>query len=136
MATVRLISDGEASETVAAVFADIRATRGTDFINDFWRALANDPARLKSVWEEVKAVMAPGALDALTKEIVYIAVSAANSCSYCVHSHTASAKAKGMTDAQHSELIGVIGLAGKTNHLVNTMQLEADSVFRVENQEK
>ncbi len=134
MATIRLISDAEANDEVAAVYADIRTTRGTDFINDFWRALANDPVRLKSVWEEVKTVMAPGALDPLTKELVYIAISAANACPYCVHSHTASARAKGMTDAQHSELIGVIALAGKTNHLANTMQLEPDSVFRVENQ--
>lgn len=136
MATVHLIGDEQADAAVAEVFADIRKTRGTDFINDFWRALANDPARLKSVWEEVKAVMAPGTLDPLTKEMVYIGVSAANACPYCVHSHTASARAKGMTEAQHSELLGVIALAGKTNHLANAMQLEPDAVFRVENQKK
>lgn len=134
MATVRLVGDEEASPAVRAVFDDIRETRGTDYINHFWRALANDPDALASLWTELKAVMAPGALDALTKEMIYIAVSTANSCSYCIHSHTAAARAKGMTEAQHNELVRVIGMAGKTNHMVTAMQLEADAVFQVETQ--
>ncbi len=130
MATVRLISDGEASADVAAVFADIRETRKSDFINNFWRALAADPALLKRTWEEVKTVMtAPGPLDPLTREMIYIAVSAANSCAYCAHSHTASARAKGMTDAQYGDLLAVIALAGKTNHIANAMQIPVDPEF-------
>ncbi|HMQ57742.1 MAG TPA: carboxymuconolactone decarboxylase family protein [Rhizobiaceae bacterium] len=132
MATVRLISDEEAGDAVKAVYADIRATRGTDFINNFWRALACDPATLKRTWEEVKAVMgAPGALDPLTREMIYIAVSAANACSYCVHSHTAAARAKGMTDAQLGELVSIVALAGKTNHLANALQVPVDPAFEV-----
>jgi AhpD family alkylhydroperoxidase len=131
MATVRLISDAEASAEVRAVFDDIRNVRNTDFINNFWRALANNPAELKRTWEEVKQVMAPGSVDPLTKEMVYIAVSVANACAYCIHSHTASAKAKGMTDAQHSELLSVIAMAGKTNHLVTAMGVPVDEAFNV-----
>src|SRR5689334_17499474 len=122
MATVKLLTDAEAATipAVKAVFDDIRATRKTEFINNFWRALANDPATLKRIWEQAKAIMgAPGALDPLTRELIYIAVSSANACAYCVHSHTAAARAKGMTDAQHAELIAIVGLAGQTNHLVN-----------------
>ena len=137
MATVHLLTDAEAAKVpaVAAVFDDIRATRKTDFINNFWRALANDPAALKRIWEQVKTIMgapgAPGGLDPLTRELIYIAVSSANACSYCVHSHTASARAKGMTDAQHAELVAIIGLAGQTNHLVNAMQIPIDREFQV-----
>ncbi len=131
MATVWLIGDAEASEAVRAVFDDIRATRGSDFINNFWRALACDPAQLASVWAEVKAVMvAPGALDPLTREMLYIAVSVTNGCSYCIHSHTAAAKAKGLTDAAHGELLAVIGLAAKTNQLVNALQVPVDPEFQ------
>ena len=130
MATSPLITDADANAAVRAVFDDIRQTRGTDFINNFWRALANDPALLKSVWSEVKTVMgAPGALDPLTREMIYIAVSAANGCTYCAHSHTASAKAKGMTDAQYGDLLKVIALAGKTNHLANALQVPVDAAF-------
>lgn len=130
MATVHLVGDDEAGEDVAAVFADIRKTRNSDFINNFWRALAADPVLLKRTWEEVKAVMAaPGALDPLTREMIYIAVSAANGCAYCVHSHTASARAKGMTEAQYGELLSVIALAGKTNHIANAMQIPVDPEF-------
>ncbi|MFD1695604.1 carboxymuconolactone decarboxylase family protein [Roseibium aestuarii] len=130
MATVRLVTDDEACDEVRAVFADIRATRGTDFINNFWRALAVDPKRLKSTWEEVKDVMvAPGELDPLTRELIYIAVSVANSCSYCVHSHTASARAKGMTEGQYGELLGIVGLAAKTNHIVTALQVPVDPEF-------
>ncbi|MGB7287581.1 MAG: carboxymuconolactone decarboxylase family protein [Salaquimonas sp.] len=129
MGTVRLISDEEAGTEVAEVFADIRKTRGTDFINNFWRALANDPQALKATWDEIKSTMGPGTIDDMVKEMVYIAVSTANGCSYCVHSHTAAAKAKGMTDEQHTELMRTIGLAGKTNHLVNAMQVPVDDIF-------
>ena len=129
MATVRLVQDKDASPEVLAVFNDIRKTRGTDFINNFWRALAVDPANLKATWEEIKSTMGPGAIDVMVKEMVYIAVSTANGCSYCIHSHTAAAKAKGMTDEQHAELVKIIGLAGKTNHLVNAMQIPVDDAF-------
>ncbi len=130
MAVVTLISDDEANEAVRAVFDDIRKTRGTDFINNFWRALAHDPVSLKRTWEEVKAVVGtPGALDPLTRELIYVAVSIANNCSYCVHSHTAAARAKGMSDAQYGELLAIVGLAAKTNHLANAIQVPVDAVF-------
>jgi AhpD family alkylhydroperoxidase len=132
MATVKLLSDAEAAPAARAVFDDIRATRGTDYVNNFWRALAHDPPLLEATWAWVKAVMAPGTLDPLVKEMVYIAVSAANGCSYCVHSHTAGAKAKGMTPEQHRELLAVISLAMQTNGLVNGLQVEVDEVFRAE----
>ena len=114
MATVPKKSDVESDPRVAAVFDDIRATRGSDFINNLWHYLAFDPKLLEQTWQEVKAVMAvPSALDPLTKEMLYVAVSIANSCSYCVHSHTAAAKAKGMTDAQHADLLRVVSLAAR-----------------------
>ncbi|MFB2549916.1 carboxymuconolactone decarboxylase family protein [Ensifer soli] len=134
MATVRLWSDKDAAAdpAVASVFEDIRATRKSDFINNFWRGLANDPALLKRTWDGLKAVMATeGALDPLVREMIYIAVSTANGCSYCIHSHTAAAKARGMTGAQHAELLAVIGLAGQTNHLVTAMQIPVDPEFEV-----
>lgn len=134
MATVKLWTDeeAEAAPAVKAVFDDIRATRRSDFVNNFWRGLANDPPLLKRTWESLKAVMAAeGALDPLTREMIYIAVSTANGCSYCVHSHTAAARARGMTDAQHAELMAVIGLAGQTNHLVTAMQIPVDAAFLV-----
>ena len=133
MATVKLISDEEADPQARAVFDDIRAMRGTDYVNHFWRALAHDPPRMEALWKELKILMGPGELDPLTKEMIYVAVSAANGCSYCVHSHTAAAKSKGMSDAQHRELMAVIAMAGRTNHLVNAMQLDADDAFRAEN---
>lgn len=129
MATVPLVSDAAAPAETRAVFEDIRRSRGSDFINNFWRALATDPALLARVWGEVKATMAPGALDPLVKEMVYIAVSSANACAYCVHSHTAAARAKGMTEAQYSELLDVIALAGRTNHLANALQIPVDPAF-------
>ncbi|TPM38198.1 MULTISPECIES: carboxymuconolactone decarboxylase family protein [Mesorhizobium] len=134
MATTKLLSDAEVEKipAVKAVFDDIRATRKSDFVNNFWRGLANDPVSLKRVWEQLKAVMvADSAIDPLTKEMIYIAVSTANGCSYCVHSHTAAARAKGMTDAQHGELVSIIGLAGQTNHLVTAMQIPVDPQFEV-----
>jgi AhpD family alkylhydroperoxidase len=129
MATVPLLSDAELGPEARAIFDEIRAARGTDYVNAFWRALAHDPAELRRVWEEAKSVMAPGALDPLVKELVYIAVSTANACSYCVHSHTAGARAKGMTDAQYAELVRVIALAARTNHLVTALQVPLDPVF-------
>lgn len=132
MATVTLLTDREADAipAVKAVFDDIRAVRKSDFINNFWRALAHDPAQLARIWSQVKTIMgAPGALDPLTREFIYIAVSTANGCSYCIHSHTAAARAKGMTEAQHRELVAIIGLAGQTNHLVNALQVPVDPEF-------
>jgi AhpD family alkylhydroperoxidase len=134
MTTVKLLTDAEADAipVVKAVFDDIRATRKSDFVNNFWRGLANDPASLKRTWEQLKAVMvAPGAIDPLVKEMIYIAVSTANGCGYCVHSHTAAARAKGMTDAQHGELVAIIGMAGQTNHMVTAMQIPIDPEFDV-----
>lgn len=135
MTTVRLWTDADAAPDprVGAVFADIRATRNSAFINNFWRALANQPAVLERTWGALKEVMvAPGALDPLVKELIYIAVSAANGCAYCVHSHTAAARAKGMTDAQHGELMAVIGMAAQTNALATSLQVPVDPEFVVE----
>ncbi len=133
MATTQLMTDDEARQNprVNAVFDDIRATRQTDFINNFWRALAFDAAALERTWDALKSVMfAPGALDPKTREMIYIAVSTANGCSYCIHSHTAAARAQGMTDAEHAELVLIVGLAGMTNHLVTAMQVPVDEVFQ------
>lgn len=135
MATVRLWTDEEvaANPRVKAIFDDIRATRKSDFVNNFWRALANQPAVLERTWTSIKQVMIePGALDPLTKELIYIAVSAANSCSYCLHSHTAAARAKGMTPEQHAELLAVIGMASETNVLSTTLQIPVDKEFEVQ----
>ncbi|KIC50437.1 carboxymuconolactone decarboxylase family protein [Tateyamaria sp. ANG-S1] len=131
MATLPLISDEEASAEVLAVFEDIRAVRGTDYINNFWRALAHDPALLAATWGRLKEVMGPGELDPLVKEMLYIAVSVANGCEYCIHSHTAAARTKGMTPAQHGEVMGVIGMAMQTNGLVTAMQVPVDEVFEI-----
>ena len=134
MATQRLWTDEEVSRSprVLAVFDDIRATRKSDFVNNFWRALANEPALLESTWSRVKEVMiAPGALDPLVKELIYIAVSTINGCSYCIHSHTAAARAKGMSDEQHAELLAVMGLAAQTNSLASALQIPVDPEFMV-----
>ncbi len=131
MTTVHLIEYDDAESAVRAVYDDIRATRNTEFINNFWKALAHNPEQLKRTWESAKAVMAPGALDPMTKELIYIAVSVANSCEYCIHSHTAAARAKGMTEGQYAELLAVIGMAHHTNGLVATLQVEVDEVFKV-----
>ena len=135
MSTVRLWTDAEAEANprVKAVFDDIRATRKSDFVNNVWRALANQPDTLERIWSGLKDVMVkPGALDPVVKEMLYIAVSVANGCSYCVHSHTAAAKAKGMTGDQHAELLAVIGMASQTNALLNALQLPIDPQFLVE----
>ena len=130
MSTIAPPVDPETDPRVKAVFDDIRATRRTDFVNHMWRYLAFDPALLERTWAEVKQVMVqPSTLDPLTKEMIYIAVSVANGCSYCVHSHTAAARAKGMTAAQHAELLAVIALAAKTNHLATALQLPVDAAF-------
>ena len=130
MGTVPLLSDQEVSAGALAVFDDIRATRGTDYINNFWRALAHDPITLRATWDRLKDVMAPGALDPLVKEMLYIAVSTANGCGYCIHSHSAAAKAKGMTPEMHSELMAVIGMTLQTNGLLTGLQVEVDDVFK------
>ncbi len=129
MGTVALLRDEEVSAEALAVFNDIRAVRGTDYVNNFWRALAHDPALLKATWERLKIVMAPGALDPLVKEMLYVAVSTANGCSYCVHSHTASAKAKGMSDEMYGELLAVVGMAMQTNGIVTALQVPVDEAF-------
>ncbi len=133
MATVRLWdSDVAADARVSAVFDDIRVTRKSEFVNNFWRALANQPVMLEETWARVKAVMvAPGTLDPLTKELIYIAVSTANGCNCCVHSHTAAARAKGMTEAQYAEFAAVVGLAATTNALATALQIPVDPEFLV-----
>ena len=136
MGTVPLITDDAASAEVLAVFDDIRAVRGTDFINNFWRALANDPPLLAATWSRIKQVMAPGALDPLVKEMLYVAVSVSNGCEYCAHSHTAAARARGMTDAMHGELMAVIAMASQTNALATALQVATDDVFKMDRPEK
>lgn len=130
MATVLPVQIPEENPRVKAVFDDIRATRGGDFINNIWRYLAFDEDLLERTWEEVKAVMAtPSDLDPLTKELIYLAVSIINNCDYCVHSHSAAARAKGMTSSQHAEVLKIVSLAAKTNHLSNAMQVPVDPEF-------
>jgi AhpD family alkylhydroperoxidase len=129
MATVSLIEYENASEQVRAVFDDIKRTRNVKDVNNFWKALANQPPTLKRTWESVREVMQPGALDALTKEMIYVAVSAANNCDYCIHSHTANAFAKGMTPAQYEELLAVIGMASETNALSSAMKVPVDEQY-------
>jgi len=130
MPVVPILSDEAAGADALATFDAIRAARETDYINNFWRALARDPALLQATWERLSVVMAPGALDPLTKELIYIAVSVTNACGYCIHSHTAAARAKGMTDAQHGELLAVIAMASQTNALATALQVETDDRFR------
>ena len=130
MALVKLIEYAEASPEVRSVFDDIMKTRGVDWINNFWKALANDPLELKRVWANVKQVMAPGALDPLVKEMIYVAVSATNGCEYCTYSHTAAARKKGMSDAMFMELMAVVGLANQTNRLANGLRVDVDPRFK------
>ncbi|MGH9529350.1 MAG: carboxymuconolactone decarboxylase family protein [Terriglobales bacterium] len=131
MATLGFIEYKDASPEVRAVYDDIMATRKIDWINNFWKALANDPATLKRTWQDIKQIMAPGALDPLTKELIYVAVSVSNQCGYCIASHTASAKKKGMTDEMFKELMAVVGMANETNRLSAGYQVEIDEQFRV-----
>ncbi|MDO5613848.1 MAG: carboxymuconolactone decarboxylase family protein [Paracoccus sp. (in: a-proteobacteria)] len=130
MAVLPLLSDDDASPDARATFDAIRAARGTDYVNNFWRALAYDPALLAATWDRLSQVMAPGALDPLVKELVYLAVSVANGCDYCIHSHTAAAQAKGMTEAQHAELLAVIAMASQTNALATALSVPVDARFR------
>lgn len=128
--TLPLVDDESASPRVKAVFDDIRATRQTDFINNFWRALANDPANLERTWQELKEIMGPGTeLDPVIKELIYVAVSTVNNCTYCVRSHTAAARAKGASDAQIAELQSIVAAANKTNRLAIGLQVPIDEVF-------
>jgi AhpD family alkylhydroperoxidase len=126
---VRIIEYADASPEVKLVYDDIMKTRGVDWINNFWKVLANDPAQLARVWAQVKQVMAPGALDPLVKEMVYVAVSATNGCEYCTFSHTAAARKKGMSDAMFMELMAVVGLANQTNRLANGLRIDVDPQF-------
>ena len=130
MSIVKLIDYDKAGPEVRQVYDDIMATRGTDWVNNFWKALALQPELLRRTWASVKAVMAPGVLDPLTKEMIYIAVSTTNSCDYCTNSHTAAARSKGMTDEMLSELMAVVGMANQTNALANGFQVDVDSAFR------
>lgn len=130
---VRLVEYAEASPEVRAVYDEIMAARGTDWINNFWKALANDPALLRRLWDSVQQVMAPGALDPLAKEMVYLAVSATNNCEYCSYSHTAAARRKGMTDAMLMELMAVVGLANEANRLANGLRIPVDEQFKPKN---
>jgi AhpD family alkylhydroperoxidase len=126
----RLIEYEEASPEVRAIYDDIMKTRQTDWINNFWKALAADPGALKRTWESIKQIMAPGALDPLTKEMIYVAVSVSNQCGYCIASHTAAARKKGMADAMFHELMAVVGMANETNRLAAGYQVEIDEQFK------
>ena len=130
MATLGLIEYDAASAEVRAVYDDIMATRKTDWINNFWKALAHDPAALRRTWASIKEIMAPGALDPLTKEMIYLAVSATNQCGYCIASHTAGARKAGMTDEMFAELMAVVGMANETNRLASGYQVEIDNKFK------
>ena len=130
MATLGLIEYENATAEVRAVYDDIMATRKTDWINNFWKAMAHDPVTLRRTWHSIKEIMAPGALDAVTKEMIYLAVSASNQCGYCMASHTASARKAGMTDAMLAELMAVVGMANETNCLASGYQVEIDERFR------
>ena len=123
------IEYGEASAEVRAVYDDIMQTRKTDWINNFWKVLAHDPATLRRTWESIKQIMAPGALDPLTKEMIYLAVSVSNQCNYCIASHTAASRKAGMTDEMFGELMAVVGMANETNRLVSGYRVEIDSAF-------
>jgi AhpD family alkylhydroperoxidase len=130
MATLGLIEYDAASSQVRAVYDDIMATRQTDYVNNFWKALAHDPVTLERTWQSIKHVMAAGALDALTKELLYLAVSVSNQCAYCIASHTAAARKAGMTPAMFAELMAVVGMANETNRLVSGYQVEIDERFQ------
>ncbi len=131
MATVSLLNYDEAPEEVRKVFDEIKTARDIPDVNNFWKALAHDPVTLRRVWNSLSQVMKPGALDPLTKKMLYIAVSIANNCEYCIHSHTAAARAKGMTEAQYAELLAVVGMASQTNALVTGMKVPVDEDFLV-----
>ena len=129
MATVKMVEYADAAPEVRAVYDDIMATRRADWINNFWKALANDPPTLRRTWESIKEVMAPGALDPLTKELIYLAVSASNGCAYCIASHGAAAKKLGMTPEILGELMAIVGMANETNSLANGYRVPVDERF-------
>ena len=130
MASVAMIEYADASAEVRAVYDDIMATRKVDWINNFWKVLAHHPATLRRTWESLKQVMAPGALDAVTKEMIYLAISASNQCPYCIASHTAAARKAGMTEAMLGELMAIVGMANETNRLASGYQVEIDDAFK------
>ena len=130
MSIFGLIEYPDATPEVRAIYDDIMATRKTNWINNFWKAIAHDPATLKRTWEDIKQIMVPGALDAVTKEMIYVAVSVTNQCNYCIASHTVSAQQKGMTDAMFKELMAVVGMANDTNKIVTGYQVEIDPHFK------
>lgn len=132
MATLGFIEYAEASPEIREIYDDIMSTRKTDWINNFWKALAHDPPTLRRTWYSIKEIMAPGALDPLTKELVYLAVSATNQCGYCIASHTAGARKAGMTDEMFAELMAVVGMANETNRLASGYQIEVDDRFQVQ----
>jgi AhpD family alkylhydroperoxidase len=130
MAIFGLVEYADASPEVRAVYDDIMATRKTDYINNFWKAMAHDPVLLKRTWEDIKQIMAPGALDPLIKEMIYVAVSVTNGCQYCIASHTAAARNKGMTPEMFHELMSVVGMANESNRLANGYQVEVDEIYK------
>ena len=130
MSITTLVEYHDATDEVKAIYDDIMATRGSDWVNNFWKALASQPELLRRTWQGVKSVMSDGALDSLTKEMIYIAVSATNSCNYCTNSHTAAARSKGMSDEMFAEVMAVVGMANQTNSLANGFQVEVDEPFR------
>ncbi|MBI5172398.1 MAG: carboxymuconolactone decarboxylase family protein [Candidatus Obscuribacter sp.] len=130
MVMVKMVEDGAAPPEVQVVFDEIKELRKSNWINNFWKVLASSPATMLRIWSNVKQVMAPGALDPLTKEMIYVAVSVTNNCEYCIHSHTAAARAKGMTDEMYGELLAVVGLANETNRLANGYQIPVDEQFK------
>ncbi|MDP9169103.1 MAG: carboxymuconolactone decarboxylase family protein [Acidobacteriota bacterium] len=130
MSTLGFVEYADATPEVRAIYDDIMATRQTDWINNFWKALAHDPATLRRTWESIKQIMGPGALDPLVKEMIYLAVSATNQCGYCIASHTAGARKAGMTDTMFAELMAVVGMANETNRLASGYQVEIDEKFR------
>jgi AhpD family alkylhydroperoxidase len=130
MATLGFIEYEDATPEVRTVYDDIMSTRKTDWINNFWKALAHDPVTLRRTWQSIKEIMAPGALDPLTKEMIYVAVSVTNQCGYCIASHTAAARKAGMSDAMFAELMAVVGMANETNRLASGYQVEIDERYR------
>ncbi len=130
MATFGYIEYADAGPEVRAVYDDIMSTRKTDSVNNFWKALAHDPVLLKRTWQDIKQIMAPGALDPLVKEMIYVAVSVTNGCPYCIATHTVSARNKGMTPEMFAELMSVVGMANESNRLANGYQVEIDEQFK------
>ena len=130
MSMLKKLDYADAPPAARAVMDDIKATRNVPDVNNVWKVLANDPRQMKQFWDEIKAVMAPGKLDALTKEMIYVAVSITNNCEYCIHSHSASARKLGMSDAMYAELVAVVALANKGNRIATGYQIEVDEQFK------